>query len=182
MLTVTWCCSEYCVPTRLNFEVVGASVVHYYSSNYVLRGHWVVVNMTWALFCGKMWQNSKEHPLPLGRPVRCSAHGHSFVRLQYSKINKHSDITAKHVPSFCTFEWPQLSDVATFATYTSRLYFQGHRTPSIPLLFCKLVAIEKHASCSHSCSKNWAAVSTPPKVQNTSVQCFCGNLVGVTLH
>ena len=36
MLTVTWCCSEYCVPSGLNFQVSGGSFVRYYLSSYLL--------------------------------------------------------------------------------------------------------------------------------------------------
>ena len=47
-----------------------------------------------------------------------------------SKLSEHSSVTAKHVPSFHTFEEPRHSDRATFATYSQHLYFQGHKTPS----------------------------------------------------
>ena len=84
MLTATWCCSECCVPSGLNFEAAGVSVVHYCLSNYLLRGHRVTVNMTWTLFCG--YNKCKRVPgaTPLfSKLVRCSAHGCSFARLRY---------------------------------------------------------------------------------------------------
>ena len=49
---------------------------------------------------------------------------------RYSKLNEHSSVTAKHVPSFHTFEQPQHSDRATFSTYSKHLYFRGHKIPS----------------------------------------------------
>jgi len=48
MLTVTWCHSECCVPSGLNFEAAGGSVVRYS----LLRGHRVTMNMTRVLFHG----------------------------------------------------------------------------------------------------------------------------------
>ena len=50
MLTVTWCRSECCVPSGLDFEAAGDSVVHYFVSNYLLRGLRTALDMTWALF------------------------------------------------------------------------------------------------------------------------------------
>ena len=52
MLTVTLYSSECCVPSGLDFEAAGDSVVRYFVFNYLLQGLQVVVNMTWALFCG----------------------------------------------------------------------------------------------------------------------------------
>ena len=52
MFTVTLCCSECCVPSGLDFEAAGDSVLLDFVSNYLLRGLRVTVNMTWALFCG----------------------------------------------------------------------------------------------------------------------------------
>ena len=49
MLTVTSYSSECCVPSGLDFEAAGDSVVHYFVPNYLLQ---VSVNMTWALFRG----------------------------------------------------------------------------------------------------------------------------------
>ena len=51
MLTVTWCRSECCVPSGR--EAAGGSIVRYCLSNYLLRGHRVAVNMTWALLNAK---------------------------------------------------------------------------------------------------------------------------------
>ena len=82
MLTVTLCRSECCVPSGLDFETAGDSVVCYFVCNYLLRGLQVAVNMTWA------WLNVEtveRVPTPrFGRLVRCSAHGPFFARLQYS--------------------------------------------------------------------------------------------------
>ena len=47
---VTWCRSECCLPSGLDFGAAGGSVVCYCLSNYLLWGHRVAVNMTRALF------------------------------------------------------------------------------------------------------------------------------------
>ena len=52
MLTVTSYSSECCMPSGLDFEAADDYVVHYFVSNYLLRGLQVTVNMTWALFRG----------------------------------------------------------------------------------------------------------------------------------
>ena len=52
MLTVNSCRSECCVPSGLDVEAAGGSIVHYFVCNYLLRGLPVAVNMTWALFRG----------------------------------------------------------------------------------------------------------------------------------
>ena len=52
MLTVTSYSSEHCVPSGLDFEAAGDSVVGYFVLNYLIRGLQVVVNMTWVLFPG----------------------------------------------------------------------------------------------------------------------------------
>ena len=52
MLTVTWCRSECYVQSGLDFKAAGGSVVRYCLSNYLLQGHRVAVNVTWALFDG----------------------------------------------------------------------------------------------------------------------------------
>ena len=52
MLTITSCRSKCCVPSGLDFEAAGDSVVRYFVSNYLLRGLRVAVKMTWALFRG----------------------------------------------------------------------------------------------------------------------------------
>ena len=52
MLTVTSCRSECCVPSGLDLEATGDSVVRYFVFNYLLHGLQVAVNMTWALFRG----------------------------------------------------------------------------------------------------------------------------------
>ena len=78
MFTVTWCCSECCVPSGLNFKAAGDSIVRDLS-NYLLRGHRVTVNMTWVLFRDK----TQKHSTLLGRHVKCSTHGCSFMKLQY---------------------------------------------------------------------------------------------------
>ena len=49
--------------------------------------------------------------------------GHSSTQCQYNKLNEHSGITAKHVPTFHTFELPRHCDRATFTTYSQQLYF-----------------------------------------------------------
>ena len=48
------------VPLGLDFEAAGGSIVHYCLS--MLQGYRVAVNMTWALFHGKMQKHSKECP------------------------------------------------------------------------------------------------------------------------
>ena len=48
MLTVTSWRSECCVPSGLDFEAIGDSVVRYFVSNYLLWGLWVAVNMMWV--------------------------------------------------------------------------------------------------------------------------------------
>ena len=73
MFTVTRCCSECCVPSGLNFKAAGDSIVRDLS-NYLLWGHRVTVNMTWALFHDK----TQKHSTLLGRHVRGSTHGRSF--------------------------------------------------------------------------------------------------------
>ena len=50
MLMVTWCHSGCCVPSGLDFEPAGGSIVHYCLSNYLLQGHRVTVNLRWVLF------------------------------------------------------------------------------------------------------------------------------------
>ena len=77
-LTATWCRSECCAPSGLNFEARGGSVVHYYLSNHLLWGHQVAVNMTWALFVVKCGNTKGVPTLLFSRLVRCSAHGRSF--------------------------------------------------------------------------------------------------------
>ena len=52
MFTVALCRAEGCVPSGLAFEAAGDSVVHYFVSNYLLRGLRVAVNMMSALFRG----------------------------------------------------------------------------------------------------------------------------------
>ena len=49
MLTKKCCHSECCQDSA---SKVGGSVVCYCLSNYLLQGHCVAVNMTWAPFCG----------------------------------------------------------------------------------------------------------------------------------
>ena len=39
MLMVTWCHSGCCVPSGLDFEAAGGSIVCYCLSNYLLQGH-----------------------------------------------------------------------------------------------------------------------------------------------
>ena len=52
MFTVTSCRSECCVPSGLNFDAPGDSVVRYFVSKYLLQGLQIAVNMMWALFHG----------------------------------------------------------------------------------------------------------------------------------
>ena len=49
---VTWCHSECCVPSGLDFEATSCSILCYCLSSYLLQGHQVTVNMILALFCG----------------------------------------------------------------------------------------------------------------------------------
>ena len=75
MLTVTWCHSECCVPSGLDFQAAGGSIVRYCLSNYLLRGHPDAVNMH---DMGTLsWLNAEpleRVPTPLvGRLLRCSA-------------------------------------------------------------------------------------------------------------
>ena len=55
----------FSVPSGLNFEAAGGSAVLYCLSNYLLRGHWVAVNMTWALFMIKCRNTQKSAHPPL---------------------------------------------------------------------------------------------------------------------
>ena len=63
MLTVIWCHSECCVPSGLDIEAAGGSVVHYY--NLLLWGHQITGNMTWALFVVKCRNTQKSGHSPL---------------------------------------------------------------------------------------------------------------------
>ena len=78
LLKVTCCRSKCCVQSGLDFEATGSSVGHY-----MLQGNCGAINTTWV----PSWLNVEalERALtPLfRRPVWCSVHGHSFVRLQY---------------------------------------------------------------------------------------------------
>ena len=79
---VTWCCSVCYVPSGLDFEADGDSVARYCLSNYLLQGHRVTVNTTLALFLLLNAETVERMPTPIfGILVKCSAHGHSFVRL-----------------------------------------------------------------------------------------------------
>ena len=86
MLTVTWCRSECCVPSGLDFEAAGGSVVCYYC--FVLRASSHCKHDMGAL----SWLNAEAFeraPIPLfGRLVRCSTHGLSFTRLWYYEVLK----------------------------------------------------------------------------------------------
>ena len=62
--------------------------------------------------------------------IHSCLHQHCSSTQNYSKLNEDSSVTAKHLPSFHTFEQPRHSDRATFATYSQHLYFRGHKTPS----------------------------------------------------
>ena len=54
------------MPSGLDFEAAGDSIVRYFVSNYLLRGFRVAVNMMWALFRGKRGNSQKSaHPLLL---------------------------------------------------------------------------------------------------------------------
>ena len=83
---LTLCCSKRCM-SGLDLELL--MVLLYVVVYLIICFKGIMVNMTWALFRDKMWKHSKEYmPSPLfGRLVRCSAHGCSFVRLQYSGQN-----------------------------------------------------------------------------------------------
>ena len=81
MLTVTWCHSECCVASGLDFEVSGGSVVCY--QLYVSRAsnHW---KHDVGVLSRLNAETLKRALTPLfGRHVRCSAHGRSFTRLRY---------------------------------------------------------------------------------------------------
>ena len=62
MVTVTWCCSECCVLSGLDFKVAGDPGVCYCLSKYLLRGHQVNVNMIWALLHGLINTWKCAHP------------------------------------------------------------------------------------------------------------------------
>ena len=75
MLTVTWCCSECCVLSGLNFVATGGSVACYCLSNYLLWGHGVAINI-----CGSNWKSA--HP-PLWRTCKVLCPWAIFTRLRY---------------------------------------------------------------------------------------------------
>ena len=77
---LTWCHSECCVVSGLDFEAAGGSAVRSCLSNYSLRGHQVAVGALSRLDAVALERAST--PL-FGRLVRCSAHGRSFTSLQY---------------------------------------------------------------------------------------------------
>ena len=52
MFTVTSCRLECCVPSGLDFEAAGDSIVRHFVCNYLLRGLQVAINMMWTLFRG----------------------------------------------------------------------------------------------------------------------------------
>ena len=70
MLTVTWCCSEHCAPSGLDFKAAGGSVVRCCLS---ASSHCKHDMGTLS------WLNVET----LERAQRCSAHGRSFARPWY---------------------------------------------------------------------------------------------------
>ena len=68
------------MPSGLDFEAAGHSVVRYFESNYLLRGLRVAVGaLSWLNV-----ETVERAPTALfGRLVRCSAHGPFFRRVQY---------------------------------------------------------------------------------------------------
>jgi len=52
MLMVTWCLSECCVPVKDSTSKPLVVTVPFHLSNYLIQGHQVTVNMTWAPFRG----------------------------------------------------------------------------------------------------------------------------------
>ena len=140
MLTVTWCHSECCVLSGLDFEAAAGSVVCYYC--FALRALSHCKHDMGAhsqLNAAKL----KECPPPFWQgapPMGALSQDYSTANIAALQLTMHRASVLS-------------SDVAAFTTYTYCLYFRGHGTPLILLLFYKQVAIEKHASCSRSCSK-----------------------------
>ena len=84
VLTVTWCCSECCVSSGLDFKATNGSVctllfVQLFASITLSRCKCDMGTLSWLNA-----ETLERAPTPLlGRLVRCSAHGQSFARLHY---------------------------------------------------------------------------------------------------
>ena len=72
--------SECCVPSRLELpRLVALLYVIIRSILQQIWGLWVTVSALFMVTCGNTWKSTQ---LLIGRLVRCSVHGRSFVRLQ----------------------------------------------------------------------------------------------------
>ena len=82
---MTWRQSECCVPSGLDFEATSGSVVHYVQL-FVSKASSRYKHDVWS-FMVKCGNTQKSTHILFSILVRCSAHGHSFVRLRYNSYN-----------------------------------------------------------------------------------------------
>ena len=86
-----------------DFEDAGGSLsINYCSSNHLLWGYWVALNMTWCSFvvkCGKMQKHLKECPLPSLINCKVFHPWVLFARLRYKWHNVHEIFQMRPLPT-----------------------------------------------------------------------------------
>ena len=111
MLTVTWSCSECCVPSGLNFEASSASIAHYCSIIF-FEVHQVTVNLTWALFIDKCKHQNQVLPV-----WQTHSQCHWLTSL-VSMFNVASHITLSHMT--CKLTWSQPCSLMSHISWLAR--------------------------------------------------------------
>ena len=96
---LTWCCSEYCVPSRLDFKAAGGCA---HCTMFVQLFALSALSWDMGAFSWLIVETIKRAPtLHFGRLVRSSTHGRSFTRLQYSHFQASNQKGAWYIfPTF----------------------------------------------------------------------------------